>query len=104
MNMFLILYRLILVLYFSIGQKHISEKNSHAPVCARELTLQNIDVRTHVGFYSLPTPVCVIVAPLTVIFTYFLFYVKSYLDITEMRPTRRLKALMLHFKILISFK
>ena len=34
-NMFLILYRLILVLYFSIGQKHISEKNSHALVCVR---------------------------------------------------------------------
>eukprot|EP00493_Phyllostaurus_siculus_P023344 UN23680 len=52
--MFLILYRLILVLYFSIEQKHISEKNSHANVCAHEFTLQNIDVRPHVGFYSLP--------------------------------------------------
>eukprot|EP00493_Phyllostaurus_siculus_P025104 UN25448 len=42
--------------------------------------------------------------PLTLIFPYFLFYVKNYLDITEMRPGRRWKALILYFTILISFK
>jgi len=47
------------------------------------------------------TPGCVTVAPLTVIFAYFLFRVKNYLDITEMRPARRWKALMLYFTILI---
>ena len=52
------------------------------------------------------TPGCVTVAPplLTLIFAYFLFYVKNYLDITEMRPARRWKALVLYFTILISFK
>ena len=53
---------------------------------------------------NISTPVCVIVAPLAVIFTYFLFDVKNYLDIAEMRPTRRWKAFMLYFTILISFK
>ena len=47
---------------------------------------------------------CVTVAPLTMIFAYFLFRVKKYLDITKMRLVRRWKALMLYFTILISFK
>ena len=38
---------------------------------------------------------------LTVIFAYFLFYVKNYLDITEMRLTRHCKALMFYFTILL---
>ena len=50
------------------------------------------------------TPGCVTVAPLTVIFAYFLFRVNNYLDMTEMRPARRWKALILYFMILISFK
>ena len=45
-----------------------------------------------------------LMSTLTLIFADLLFYVKNYLDITEMRPARRWKALMLYFTILISFK